>query len=77
MRRLTRYDRVESGVMHSIVFNFGSILLYVVIKGILPYRTNRWVKAIIGSMLSVALLTRAAKYYANVDRMITTKEDID
>ncbi|VDL72894.1 unnamed protein product [Nippostrongylus brasiliensis] len=73
LHRLRPWDRVEFSVFSTTMFNFGSLLAAVLIKALLPNRTPTWTRCLLGSALSVYLLTRAHKYLRYVDERSARK----
>ncbi|ETN69087.1 hypothetical protein NECAME_15534 [Necator americanus] len=73
MHRLNPWDRVEFSVFSTTLFNFGSLLAAVLIKALLPNKTPTWTRCLLGSALSVYLLSRAHKYLHFVDERSTRK----
>ncbi|VDO54100.1 unnamed protein product [Haemonchus placei] len=67
LHRLRPWDRVEFSVFSTTIFNFGSLLSAVLIKALIPTRTPAWARCLLGSALSVYLLSRAYKYLRYVD----------
>ncbi|MFH4978026.1 hypothetical protein AB6A40_004735 [Gnathostoma spinigerum] len=65
--RVAAYDRVEFSVFSSVMFNFGSILLAVLLKALLPERSNGLLRSLIGVGLSWILLSRGHKYLRYID----------
>ncbi|VDP45260.1 unnamed protein product [Heligmosomoides polygyrus] len=73
LHRLRPWDRVEFSVFSTTIFNFGSLLAAVLIKALLPNRTPSWTRCLLGSVLSVYLLSRAHKYLRYVDERSARK----
>ncbi|KAL6738283.1 hypothetical protein Aduo_011845 [Ancylostoma duodenale] len=73
LHRLNPWDRVEFSVFSTTLFNFGSLLAAVLIKALLPNKTPTWTRCLLGSALSVYLLSRAHKYLHYVDERSARK----
>ncbi|EYB86639.1 hypothetical protein Y032_0275g1041 [Ancylostoma ceylanicum] len=73
LHRLKPWDRVEFSVFSTTLFNFGSLLAAVLIKALLPNKTPTWTRCLLGSALSVYLLSRAHKYLHYVDERSARK----
>ncbi|KAK6041881.1 hypothetical protein COOONC_20614 [Cooperia oncophora] len=73
LHRLRPWDRVEFSVFSTTIFNFGSLLAAVLIKALIPNKTPTWTRCLLGSALSVYLLSRAHKYLRYVDERSARK----
>ncbi|KAK5964499.1 hypothetical protein GCK32_019019 [Trichostrongylus colubriformis] len=73
LHRLRPWDRVEFSVFSTTIFNFGSLLAAVLIKALIPNKTPTWTRCLLGSALSVYLLSRAYKYLRYVDERSARK----
>ncbi|VDM77660.1 unnamed protein product [Strongylus vulgaris] len=73
LHKLNPWDRVELSVFSTTLFNFGSLLAAVLIKALLPHKTPSWARCLMGSALSVYLLSRAHKYLHYVDERAVRK----
>uniref|UniRef100_A0A915EJX0 Uncharacterized protein n=1 Tax=Ditylenchus dipsaci TaxID=166011 RepID=A0A915EJX0_9BILA len=64
---LNAWNRVEYSVFASVVFNFGSILLTILLKSFLPKRLNSAGRSIAAVCLSIFMMRSGYKYIKHID----------
>ncbi|KAH7706626.1 Protein C09G9.1 c, partial [Aphelenchoides avenae] len=67
MHRLNLWDRVQFSVFSSGMFNFGSLVLVVLVKALVPKRLPTLPKSILAAGLSVFVMTSGANYLRYID----------
>uniref|UniRef100_A0A1I7Z567 Conserved plasma membrane protein n=1 Tax=Steinernema glaseri TaxID=37863 RepID=A0A1I7Z567_9BILA len=72
--KVPEWDRVQFSVFSSVMFNFGSLLLAVLVKPLIPTKSVP-LKAILGAALSSFLLWTARKYLDHIDSRTLPMED--
>ncbi|TMS39582.1 hypothetical protein L596_006082 [Steinernema carpocapsae] len=68
------WDRVQFSVFGSVMFNFGSLLLAVLVKPLIPAKSG-FLKGLLGAALSSFLLWTAKKYVDHIDKRTTPVKD--
>uniref|UniRef100_A0A914USN5 Transmembrane protein n=1 Tax=Plectus sambesii TaxID=2011161 RepID=A0A914USN5_9BILA len=68
MLRVAPRTRVMFSVFSSVMFNFGSVLLFATTKAVLP--RNGLIKTIFGCLTSLALLSIGREYLTYIDSLI-------
>ncbi|KHN77109.1 hypothetical protein Tcan_06144 [Toxocara canis] len=67
LNHLPPWTRVEYSVFASLIFNFGSLLLTVLVRTLFPQQTSAFLKMIFGIALSGFVLSRGHKYMSHID----------
>ncbi|CAI5449159.1 unnamed protein product [Caenorhabditis angaria] len=62
LNRVNQWERIEFSILTSTIFNFISLPAVVLIKSILPAKTQTWLRTLIATSLSVYFLSRAHRY---------------
>uniref|UniRef100_A0A914C6X3 Uncharacterized protein n=1 Tax=Acrobeloides nanus TaxID=290746 RepID=A0A914C6X3_9BILA len=70
--RLKPWDRVEYSVFTSVMFNFGTLLFAVLLKGLLPRKIGAWPRSLLGLAMSFLFISRGMKFIQIVDRRAST-----
>lgn len=68
IRFMPTYHRIMFSAFGSIIFNFGSILLWAMAKAILPDKT--WIRAIVALVSSFGFLAIAKEYFNAIDHLL-------
>ncbi|KAL3081928.1 hypothetical protein niasHS_011897 [Heterodera schachtii] len=74
MFHLWRWRRVEFSVFASVMFNFGSLLCSIFVKGIFPAKIKVLPRSLFSVLVSIFLMTLGRRYVQHIDQRAKLSE---